>query len=205
MRRGPFIAALLMATASAGGVLPGCRDTDQKHEEKTMALEERTGVVTLQGKPLTLLGPNLQVGDAAPDFRVVDATFGEVRLSEFKGKTVLISAVPSLDTPVCSLQTKRFNDEAERLPDSVVVLTLSQDLPFAQARFCGAENIRKVKVLSDHVHREFGLRFGVLIKENALLARSVWVISRDRRITYRQIVPELTEQPDYDKALAAVK
>jgi len=170
-----------------------------------MASEERTGVVTLQGNPLTLLGPDLKVGDVAPEFRVVDAAFAEVKLSDFRGKTILISAVPSLDTPVCSLQTKRFNEEAERLSDTVAVLTVSQDLPFAQARFCGAENIRKIKVLSDHVHREFGLRFGVLIKENALLARSVWVIGTDGKVGYRQVVPELTDEPDYDAALAAVR
>ena len=170
-----------------------------------MAPQERTGVVTLQGNPLTLLGPDLKVGDAAPEFRVVDAEFAEVKLSDFRGRTVLASAVPSLDTPVCSLQTRRFNEEAERLPETVVVLTVSQDLPFAQARFCGAEKIRKIRVLSDHVHREFGLRFGVLIKENALLARSVWIISPNGRITYRQIVSELTDEPDYAAALAAVK
>jgi thiol peroxidase len=196
----------LAITVCGLAALPvGCARTREDKREDTMALEERTGVVTLQGNPLTLLGPDLTVGDAAPDFRVVDAQFGEVALRDFKGKTILISAVPSLDTPVCSIQTKRFNDAAEKLPASVVVLTISQDLPFAQARFCGAENIRKIKVLSDHVHREFGERFGVLIKENALLARSVWVVSPEGRITYRQVVPELTQEPDYDAALAAVK
>ena len=170
-----------------------------------MPLTERTGIVTLQGNPLTLLGPDLPVGSDAPDARVVDAEFGEVRLSDFRGKTVLVSAVPSLDTPVCSLQTKRFNEEAEALPDSVVVLTISQDLPFAQSRFCGAEGIEKIRVLSDHVHREFGEQFGVLIKENALLARSIWVISPEGKIAYREIVPELTDHPDYDKALAAAR
>lgn len=169
-----------------------------------MALEERTGIVTVEGNPLTLVGPAIGVGDVAPDFRVVDAEFGEVTLSDFAGKTVLISAVPSLDTPVCSIQTRRFNEEAERLGDGVVVLTVSQDLPFAQARFCGAENITKIRVLSDHVHREFGQRFGVLIKGSALLARSIWVISPEGTITYCQVVPELTDEPDYAAALAAV-
>jgi len=197
------VAALLLAAALVTAT--GCRCPRTKPEEDTMTTQERTGVVTLQGNPLTLLGPDLKEGNAAPEFRVVDAAFAEVKLSDFRGKTVLVSAVPSLDTPVCSLQTKRFNEEAERLPEAVVVLTISQDLPFAQARFCGAENIRKIKVLSDHVHREFGLRFGVLIKENALLARSVWIISPNGRITYRQIVSELTDEPDYAAALAAVK
>jgi len=170
-----------------------------------MALKERKGLVTAHGQPLTLLGPELGVGDAAPDFTVVDAQFKPVKLSDFKGRTVLVSAVPSLDTSVCALQTKRFNDEAERLPENVVVLTISRDLPFAQSRFCGAENIKKIKVLSDAMRREFGDRFGVSIKENGLVARSVWIIGPDGRVKYRQIVPELTSQPDYEQALAAVR
>ena len=170
-----------------------------------MALEERTGVVTVQGNPLTLLGKAPNVGDEAPGFRVVDGEFNEVKLSDFRGNAVLVSAVPSLDTGVCALQTKRFNEEAEKLPAGVVVLTISQDLPFAQTRFCGAEKIERIKVLSDHVWREFGERYGVLIKENALLARSIWVISPDGKVVYREIVRELTDHPDYDTALHAVR
>ncbi|MBN2583160.1 MAG: thiol peroxidase [Planctomycetes bacterium] len=170
-----------------------------------MKHQQRRGIVTIHGQPVTLLGPELKVGDKAPAARLVDAEFKEVKLADFRGKTVLVSAVPSLDTPVCSLQTKRFNDESEKLPENVVVLTISQDLPFAQSRFCGAEKIKKIRVLSDHVRREFGKRYGVLIRENALLARSIWVISPQGKIVYREIVPELTEQPDYAKALAAVK
>ena len=183
----------------------GCMNTNSSVGGSAMKLQERTGLVTMRGNPLTLVGPDVKVGDAAPDFRVVDAGFAEVKLSDFRGKTVVISAVPSLDTKVCSIQTKRFNEEAEKLPDNIVVLTISMDLPFAQSRFCGAEGIQKIKVLSDHVHREFGLVFGVLIKENALLSRSVWVVNPQGRITYRQIVPELTTEPDYAKALAAAK
>jgi thiol peroxidase len=167
--------------------------------------DERTGVVTAHGTPVTLLGPDLKVGDPAPDFAVVDGAFKPVRLSDYKGKTVLISAVPSLDTKVCSLQTKRFNDEAEKLSLNVAVVTISEDLPFAQTRFCGAENIKTSRVLSDSVHREFGLRYGVLIKDMGLLARSIWVIGPDGRIRYRELVPELTNHPDYDRALAAVR
>ncbi len=170
-----------------------------------MTNQERTGVVTAHGNPITLLGPQLKVGDRAPDFTVVDEAFRPVRLADFKGKTVLISAVPSLDTGVCSLQTKRFNDEAEKLPPGVAVLTISEDLPFAQTRFCGVESIKNLRVLSDSVHRDFGLRYGVLIKETALLARSIWVIGPDGRIRYCEIVPELTHHPDYDRALAAVR
>lgn len=167
--------------------------------------QERTGVVTAHGSPITLLGPDLKVGDSAPDFTVVDEAFRPVRLGDFRGKTVLISAVPSLDTGVCSLQTKRFNDEAEKLPSGVAVLTVSTDLPFAQTRFCGAESIKNIRVLSDSVHRDFGLRYGVLIKDMGLLARSIWVIGPDGRIRYREIVSELTHHPDYDRALATVR
>jgi len=169
-----------------------------------MSEQERTGIVTMKGAPLTLLGPELKEGDPAPGFRAVDAGFKPVSLSDFSGKVCLISAVPSLDTGVCAVQTKRFNDEVERLPGKVAVLTISMDLPFAQKRFCDAEKIDRITVLSDHVWREFGLRYGVLIKDMGLLARSVFVVSNDC-IAYRQIVPEVTQHPDYDAALAAVR
>jgi len=165
---------------------------------------ERKGLVTMKGGPLTLLGPKLSAGDAAPDFRVVDAAFQPVTLSDFKGQPVLISAVPSLDTTVCSLQTKRFNEEAAKLA-GVTVLTISQDLPFALGRFCGAEGIDRVKTVSDHVDAAFGTAYGVLIKGMRLLSRSVWVIGRDGRIAYVQLVPELTQHPDYAKALEAAR
>ena len=170
-----------------------------------MELEERAGIVTARGDPLTLLGPDVGVGDDAPEFRVVDRAFSEVKLSDFAGKRVLISAVPSLDTDVCAMQTRRFNEEADNLPEGVVVLTISQDLPFAQSRFCDAEEMDKIKVLSDHVWREFGTGYGVLIKENGLLARSIFVISARGKIIYREIVRELTDHPDYDEALTAAK
>ncbi len=166
---------------------------------------ERKGVVTIHGNPLTLLGPELKVGDKAPAFEVVDGEFKPVRSADFAGKVMLISAVPSLDTPVCSLQTKRFNEEAAKLPKNVAVLTVSQDLPFAQSRFCAAEKVGGIKVLSDHVSRSFGLGWGVLIKENGLLARSVWVVGRDGKIAYVQTVPELTHEPDYSAALTAAR
>ena len=169
-----------------------------------MTTNERAGAVTMKGAPLTLLGPELNAGDAAPDFRVVDGGFNEVRLSDFKGKAILVSAVPSLDTAVCSLQTKRFNEEAAKL-QGVQILTISQDLPFAQKRFCETEKIRNILVMSDHVHREFGLNYGVLIKENALLARSIFVIGKDNRLRYVEIVPELTQHPDYEAALRALR
>lgn len=170
-----------------------------------MSTAERHGIVTMKGNPVTLLGPDLGVGAPAPDFRAVDAGFAPVRLSDFRGKVVLISAVPSLDTGVCALQTKRFNDEVQRLPEGVEILTISMDLPFAQKRFCAAEKVDRVKVLADHVWREFGLRYGVLIRDMGLLARSVWVVGRDGKILYREIVPEVAQHPDYEAALAAVR
>jgi len=170
-----------------------------------MKLQEHSGLVTMKGKSLTLLGDSVDVGAEAPDFRVVDADFKPVRLSEFKGKVVLISAVPSLDTGVCSLQTKRFNDEAGKLPGDVVILTISTDLPFAQKRFCEAEKVEHIRVLSDSVWREFGSNYGLLIKDMGLLARCVLVIGRDGRVRYKDLVPELSKHPNYESALKATR
>ncbi len=170
-----------------------------------MNLGAKEGLVTMKGRPLVLLGAQLPVGATAPDFRVVDANFQPVSLGDFRGRPCLISVVPSLDTGVCALQTKRFNDEAANLPAEVVLLTISMDLPFAQKRFCEAEQVERLRILSDHVWREFGSRYGILIRDLGLLARSIFVIDRNGRIAYQQIVPELTEHPDYDAALAAVR
>ena len=168
-------------------------------------VEERTGLVTMKGEPVVLLGPSLKVGDAAPEFAAVDRDWQRVALSEFRGKVVLISAVPSVDTSVCSLQTRRFNEAAAALPPDAVALAISQDLPFALDRFCGAEGIERLQVLSDHVDSEFGASYGVLIKGMRLLARSVFVIDKQRRIAYIELVPEITDHPDYEAALDAVR
>lgn len=161
--------------------------------------------VTMKGNPITLLGTPLKVGDQAPDFRVVDGGFQEVTGSSYDGKVLLISTVPSLDTGICSLQTKRFNDEVAKLPDNVQALTLSADLPFAQERFCEFEKVDQIPILSDSVWREFGMKFGLLIENKGLLARSVIVINSEREIVYFEIVPEVASHPDYEKALAAVR
>ena len=168
-------------------------------------MEERTGVVSFKGNPVTLLGTELKVGDKAPDFRVVDNSLTPVSLADYKGKTKIISAVPSLDTPVCDTETRRFNQEAAQLPDNAVVLTVSLDLPFAQKRWCGAAGIDRVTTLSDYRDRCFGLAYGVLIKELMLLSRSIFVVDGDDTITYIQHVPEVTSEPDYAAVLAAVK
>ncbi|MGQ9630974.1 MAG: thiol peroxidase [bacterium] len=165
----------------------------------------RKGVVTSKGKAVTLVGPEIKVGDKAPDFRVVDGDLNPVTLNDFRGKVKLISVVPSLDTSVCATQTRRFNEEAAKLGDNVEVLTISVDLPFAQKRWCGAEGIDKVKVLSDYQDRSFGQNWGVLIDELKLLARSVFVVDSDDNVKYVEYVKEIGEHPDYDAALEAVR
>lgn len=161
--------------------------------------------VTMKGHPITLSGETVAVGDRAPDFAALDASFQPVSLSSFHGRPVLVSAVPSLDTPVCSLQTKRFHQELAGLPAGVVVMTISMDSPFAQKRFCGQEDIADMVVVSDSARREFGAAYGVLIADRGLLARSVFVIDAQGVIRYLQIVPEVTDEPDYDAALAVLR
>ncbi len=166
---------------------------------------EKNGVVTMGGRMVTLLGPELKAGDKAPDFKVVDGDFHPVSLNNYRSKHKLISVVPSLDTPVCELQTQRFNQEAELLPADVVVLTISMDLPFAQSRFCGGHNINRVQVLSDYKYRSFGYSYGVMIKEVMLLARAIFLVDKQNVIKYVEICPEVKEHPHYHEALEAVK
>jgi thiol peroxidase len=168
-------------------------------------LQERTGIITFKGNPMTLLGPELRVGERAPDFTVVDTGLNPVTLASYAGRIKVISAVPSLDTPVCDTETRRFNQEAALLPDGVEVLTISLDLPFAQKRWCGAAGIDRVTTLSDYRERSFAAAFGVLIKELKLLSRSIFVIDRGDIIRYIQHVPEVTQEPDYAAVLAAAK
>jgi len=165
--------------------------------------QERTGVATIKGNPLTLIGPDLNVGDTAPAFTVRKG-LDDVQSSAYDGTVRIISAVPSLDTPVCDAQTRRFNDEAAKLP-GVKILTVSMDLPFAGNRFCSTAGIDKVDVLSDYKDADFGTKYGVLVKEHRLDMRAVFVVGSDNKIAYKQIVPELTEHPDYDAALAAAR
>jgi len=166
---------------------------------------ERTGVVTFAGNPLTLLGNPVSVGDKAAAFTLIDKDLKEVALSDFAGKVKIISVTPSLDTPVCDLQARRFNDEAQSLSDAVVVLNVSVDLPFAIARYCADAGLDRVKALSDHREAAFGMSYGVLIKGLRLLARSIFVIDKGDVVRYQEIVPEVTHHPDYDRALAEAK
>lgn len=168
-------------------------------------MNERSGIITFKGNPFTLLGPELKVGDKAPDFAVVDNGLAPVSLASSAGKIRIISSVPSLDTPVCDTETRRFNQEAAGLPGDVVVLTISLDLPFAQKRWCGAAGIDKVTTLSDYRERSFGQNYGVLIKELLLLARAIFVVDAQGVIRYIQIVPEVTSEPDYAAVVAAAK
>ncbi|MCK4302401.1 MAG: thiol peroxidase [candidate division Zixibacteria bacterium] len=167
-------------------------------------MNERTGLTKMKGEPLTLVGNEVKAGDTAPDFAGLNDKLEPVRLSSFKGKVVVLVSVPSVDTPVCDLETKRFNQEAGKLGNDVVILTLSMDLPFAQARWCAAAGVENVKLLSDHREASFGKAYGVLIKELRLLARTVFVLDRTGTVRYVQYVTEITEEPDYDDVLRAV-
>jgi len=164
---------------------------------------ERSGVITFKGNEMTLVGPALKVGEPAPDFTVVDNALQPVQLSSFKGEVVVISSVPSLDTPVCEQQTRRFNEEAASL--NAKILTISVDLPFAQKRFCGANGIEAVVTLSDYKDRSFAQAFGLMIKELGLLTRAVFVIDQEGTLVYQEIVPEVTDHPNYEKVLEEVK
>ena len=157
----------------------------------------------MRGNPLTLIGPELKPGDKAPDFKLVDNSLKDVRLADTGGQVRIISVVPSLDTPVCDAQTKRFNEEAAKLP-GVDIYTVSMDLPFAQARWCAAAAVQHT-TLSAHKSEDFGRAYGVLIQQWRLLQRAVFVVDRDGRIVYADYVPDQTAEPDYAVAIAAVK
>ena len=166
---------------------------------------ERTGVVTFRGNPLTLVGPALKAGDRAPDFVLLDQGLAPKTLADFAGKFKVISVTPSLDTPVCDLQIHWFNEDAAKQPKDVAVLNVSMDLPFAIKRFCATAGIDRAMALSDHREASFGTAYGVLMKELRLLARSVFIIDPENVIRYVQIVPEMTEEPDYEAALKALE
>ena len=168
-------------------------------------MEKRTGVITFAGGPLTLVGLEVKVGQQAPDFTLLDNELNVKTLSDFDGKVKVISVVPSLDTGVCDAQTRWFNQDVTKLSDDVVVLTVSMDLPFAQARWCGAAGVNNVITLSDHKDASFGQNYGFLIEELRLLSRGVVVINKDNKVTYVEYVPEVTNPVNFDAVLAAVK
>ena len=168
-------------------------------------MEEKKGIVTMRGNPLTLIGEEVKVGSPAPDFIALDNNLSPVKFSSYRGKICIISSVPSLDTPVCDMETRKFNEEAARLGEDVVILTISMDLPFAQKRWCAAAGVNRVQTLSDHRDASFGTSYGVLIKELRLLARAVFLVDRKGIIQYVQLVKETSKEPDYEEVLNALK
>ncbi|MDE1920027.1 MAG: thiol peroxidase [Candidatus Omnitrophica bacterium] len=166
---------------------------------------ERTGVATMKGKPVVLLGHEVKVGQKAPDFVVQATDMSDARLSDFQGKIKLIASVPSLDTPVCDLEIRHFNQEAVSISKDVVILFISMDLPFAQKRFCSAADIKNVKTFSDHRTADFGIKYGVLIKGQRLLSRAIFIVDKDGIVRYVQYVKEEGTQPDYRAALKALR
>lgn len=170
--------------------------------------EGRTGVVTFKGNPITLGGPEIRVGQPAPDFSVLDNGLQPVRLKDAKGKVVIVGSVPSLDTSVCDTETRRFNQEASNLGEGIEIWTVSMDLPFAQKRWCGAAGVDRVKTLSDFRERSFGENYGVLIQDGPLAgveARAVFVVGKDGNVKHVEYVKEIAEEPDYEGALKAAR
>ena len=170
-------------------------------------MQKRTNAVTFKGKPFTLVGPQLKAGDKAPDFAVLTSGLEIVDLAKTPAKARLFSVVPSLDTPVCSMQTKKFDEAVGGYKDRLACYTISLDMPFAQKRFCGAENITNMQTLSDVHNHSFGHNYGVLLEglPLPLLTRAVFVVDSNGTITYAEYVPEVTSQPNYDAAVAAIK
>ena len=165
---------------------------------------ERPGATTLKGNPLTLIGPELKPGDAAPDFTLVDNGLKPVTLKDTGSQVRILSVVPSLDTPVCDAQTKRFNDEVAKLP-GVEIIAVSMDLPFAQKRWCGNFGIDKIKMLSDHKSGSFGEHYGTLIKDMRIESRAIFVLDKDDTIKHVEYVKEVADHPNYETALAAAR
>jgi thiol peroxidase len=168
-------------------------------------MKERAGLVTMRGNPLTLVGDELKIGGVAPDFVALDPNLTPIKLSSYHNKICIISSVPSLDTPVCDIETRKFNEEASRLGDKIQILTISMDLPFAQKRWCGAAGVNKIQTLSDHRDAQFGLAYGVLIKELRLLARAVFLVDQKGILQYMQLVKEIASEPDYEEIWSALK
>ncbi|KID58607.1 redoxin [Pseudoalteromonas luteoviolacea] len=193
MRRVPFITTALFAFS--------CFSVSATLDENQLD----KGKVTAGGKPVTLLGSGVAIGDQAPNFKVVNGDFTPVSLSEFEGKAVLISVVPSLDTGICSLQTKYFNEKVASEYPNIAMLTISTDLPFAQKRFCKQEGVDKVQTLSDAVWRNFGEQYGLLIKDMGLLSRAVFILDKNHKVKYKQLISNLASEPNYDEVISTLK
>ena len=161
--------------------------------------------IKFKNESVKLLGPSVGIGEVAPEFKLTGGSLEDVCLKDYQGKVLILSVVPSLDTPVCSIQTKRFNEELEPLPDDIAVLTVSLDLPFAQLRWCSDEDVTRVKFASDYKYREFGNAYGTLVENVGLLARAIFVISKEGKIAHVEYVDEITEEPNYLAALETAK
>ena len=196
MAKNLLIAAEAFIIAILAMPLVGCKEN---------CMTEKKTIVTMKGNPVTLEGKIVEVGQKAPDAEVAANDMSVVKLSSYLGKTCIIASVPSLDTQVCDVETRRFNEEAGKLGSDIVVLTISMDLPFAQKRWCGAAGVKNVITLSDYRHASFGNAYGVLIKDLRLLARAVFVVDKTGVVRYVQIVPEISAEPDYADVLEAVK
>lgn len=168
-------------------------------------MTERSNAIKFKGAPMTLLGPEVKMGDQAPHFKLVGNDLADIKCRSFHGEVQVLSVAPSIDTPVCATQTRTFNKEATDLAEDIVILSVSLDLPFALKRFCGAEGIDRVVTASDYKYREFGEAFGVYIRELGLLTRAVFVINQEDKVIHAEYVPEVTNEPDYAEALKAVK
>jgi len=168
-------------------------------------MKERSGLVNINGNPMTLVGNEIKVGDSAPEFEVLDNDLNPFLFSSKQQKITIITSVSSLDTSVCDMETRRFNQEVSSLGDDVQVLAISMDLPFAQKRWCAAAGVKNVLTLSDHRNASFGMAYGVLIKEVRLLARAVFVVDKDNIVRYHELVAEVGNEPDYQAALKAVR
>lgn len=165
---------------------------------------DRQGAVRFKGQPLTLTGSEVKLGKKAPKFSAVGQDMSPVELSQFAGKIVIIMAVPSLDTHTCNIEARRFDDEVRKLDGDVVLLSVSMDLPFAQKRWCDEAGTQKLITASDYRGGQFGKKYGVLIKELGLLARAVFVVDRDGKVKYQQLVEEISQEPDYDQVISVV-
>ncbi len=168
-------------------------------------MKERTGRVTMHGNPLTLAGNEIKTGELAPEFVALDTDLNPITFSSYRGKVCILSSVPSLDTPVCDMETRKFNEEATKLGDKIQILTISMDLPFAQKRWCGAAGVNKLKTLSDHKDAQFGMAYGMLIKELRLLARAVFLVDPKGILQYMQLVKEIASEPNYEEVWSALK
>jgi thiol peroxidase len=168
-------------------------------------MQERVGLVTMRGNPLTLVGNEVKRGEVAPDFMALDNNLTPIKLSSYLNRLCIISSVPSLDTPICDIETRKFNEEASKQGDKIQILTISMDLPFAQKRWCGAAGVNKIQTLSDHKEAQFGIAYGVLIKELRLLARAVFLVDQKGILQYAQLVKEITNEPNYEEIWSALR